>query len=186
MTPINYQPLPFENYTVRPVVPGDTEAFLELVNNNRERITAYFPGIVTHCDTVQTLQKHLEERIAAAGEGKYIPLVIEDTTSSKLVGVIQVKDIDFNALKRELGAFVDKEYARKGVMLEALKQVIDYSFTIQGLNKLFLRTATDNTAARRLAEKAGFELEGTFKSDFRTTEGKFIDLVYYGLVKKQG
>jgi len=186
MNPIIYRPLSFDNYILRPVKRGDTEAFLELVNNNRERVTPYFPGIVTHCDSPATLQKHIEERIAGAGEGKYIPLVIKDTAAQKLAGVIQVKDIDYNALKRELGAFVDERYARKGVMLAALEQVIDYSFNEQGLNKLFLRTAQDNTAARKLAEKAGFELEGTFKSDFRTTEGQFIDLVYYGLVKKKG
>jgi RimJ/RimL family protein N-acetyltransferase len=51
------------------------------------------------------------------------------------------------------------------------------------LNKLYLRVSGDNKASQRVAEKNGFRTEGTLRSDFKTSDGKLIDLIYYGLLR---
>jgi RimJ/RimL family protein N-acetyltransferase len=56
----------------------------------------------------------------------------------------------------------------------------DFSFEEHKFKKLFLRTHPTNLAARKIAEKCGFEVEGIIKRDYKTTSGELIDLVYYG------
>jgi RimJ/RimL family protein N-acetyltransferase len=52
-----------------------------------------------------------------------------------------------------------------------------------GLNKIFMRIAEDNVSSRRVAEKNEFKIEGVLRKDFKTAEGKLIDVVYYGLIQ---
>jgi RimJ/RimL family protein N-acetyltransferase len=183
-TGIQYPAIHLDGYTLRMATGSDAEKFMALVNNNLNRVSPYFPGIVKFCGDLSVLKTHLEERALAAAEGRYTIMVIEDNSNGSLVGVIQLKDIDENAAKREFGAFMDETYGGKGVMTKALSKIIDHGFNSLQLNKVFLRTAQTNTRSRRLAEKTGFVQEGLLRQDFRTSGGDLMDAVYYGLLKE--
>lgn len=105
-----YKTLSFENFLIRMAEEKDAPAVLELVNANRNRITNYFPGIIRFCDSLSDLQRHLEVRSKEANEGKYVIMLIFDSEEKNIMGLVQLKDIDTNAQKREIGAFVDERF----------------------------------------------------------------------------
>ena len=80
-----------------------------------------------------------------------IYLVI-DTEAKKIAGVVQLKDIDFNAGKREFGYFVDRDYVNKGIATKSIAAAARFCFDTLNLNKVFMRIAEENTASRRVAE----------------------------------
>ena len=96
---------------------------------------------------------------------------------------MDVKNIDWNIPKGELGCFIDRHFEGKGFTKKAFSRFISHLFNQYGFNKLFLRTHESNTSAKSLAESCGFEQEGILRQDYKTTEGELVDLIYYGLLK---
>lgn len=82
-----------------------------------------------------------------------------------------------------MGCYIDEGYAGKGITQKAFSIFCEHCFGEYQFEKLFLRTHSSNTAARAIAEKCGFEIEGTIRKDYKTTSGELIDLVYYGRLK---
>lgn len=82
----------FDNFTIRPITLEDANAFYLRVDKNRERISTYFPGIVRFTTTLEDTKVHIAERISDAAIGKYMIMLIIDTTSNAIAGAIQMKD----------------------------------------------------------------------------------------------
>ena len=122
----------------------------------------------------------MEELVQKSKDKLYYPFIIENTDTKELIGFIDIKNIDWNIPKAELGFYTDKEYAGKGITSKAFNLIVNYCFGELGFRKLYLRTHESNLAAQRLAEKCGFEVEGKIRKDYKTTKGEIVDLIYYG------
>jgi len=80
--------------------------------------------------------------------------------SDVLIGTIGLHVRNFeNALlnQKEIGYVLDDTYWGKGLMVEAVKKVIDYAFLDQELDKLLCGHATNNLQSKRVIEKTGFK-----------------------------
>ncbi|MFA6261576.1 MAG: GNAT family protein [Bacteroidia bacterium] len=172
----------FGSYKLRIIEESDSIPFHGLVKNNSARLEDFFAGTVAKTKTEEDTRNFILDNLSRHTERKYYPFVIHDTGSHELIGFIDVKNIDWNIPKAELGCFIDRRYAGKGVSRQALELVIEFLSKDLGFKKLFLRTHETNTSARTLAEKCGFELEGTIRRDYKTTKGEMVDLLYYGMI----
>ncbi len=94
-----------------------------------------------------------------------------------------LKNIEWSVPKSEIGYFIDVNYAGKGLGAKALKAFCEHCFSDYGFEKLFIRTHESNLPARKIAEKCGFEIEGTIRKDYRTSSGQLVDVMYYGLIQ---
>jgi ribosomal-protein-serine acetyltransferase len=170
----------FEHYTIRLLGKSDLKNFFNLIDENRSRLEAFFSGTVARTRTFEDTRTYLEEIMSKAELKTYLPYVIVENGHSTFAGFIDIKNIDWNIPKGELGCFVDKRYEGKGISRKALMHFTDHCFKQLGFQKLFLRTHASNQPARRLAESCGFEIEGTLRRDYKTTAGELVDLLYYG------
>lgn len=176
----------FENYQIRLLEKTDLEAYYLLIDTNRKRLEDFFSGTVSRTKTFEETRTFLEENIQRALDRKYFPFIIEDTGTGEIIGYIDVKNIDWNIPKAELGCYTDEKYAGKGLTSKAFSLVVAHCFKNFGFKKLYLRTHQSNVAAQRLAEKAGFEVEGRIRRDYKTTSGELVDLIYYGQLGNNG
>ena len=64
-----------------------------------------------------------------------------------------------------------------------MQKVIHFVFYQLQLNKLVLRTESDNFAGQRLARKVGFLREGDIRAEYRRPSGEWVDLMIFGLLK---
>jgi RimJ/RimL family protein N-acetyltransferase len=174
----------FDHYTIRLATEQDAGKFFRIVEENRKRLEDFFAGTVSKTKTLTDTEAFMKERMKLMSEKKYFPFLVIDNETERVVGFIDVKNIDWNIPKAELGCFLDANYTTLGLSKKALSMVIAHLFAEYKFEKLFLRTHQQNTAARRLAEGCGFEVEGIIRKDYKTTSGEVIDLVYYGLLKK--
>ncbi|MBC8046900.1 MAG: GNAT family N-acetyltransferase [Fimbriimonadaceae bacterium] len=172
----------FDSYAIRPVSTNDVEDFFNLIENNRKRLESFFAGTVAQNKDLQATRIFISSVIEKAKERTYFSFVIIETFNHRLIGYIDMKNIDWNIPKAELGCFIDKQYERKGIATKALAKVIEYCFEDMKFNKLFLRTHESNTGSKRIAEKNKFKLEGVLRNDYKTTDGTLLDLLYYGLL----
>ena len=63
-----------------------------------------------------------------------------------------------------------------------MKKTLDFCFEQLNMHKIFLLIGAENTRSRKLAENAGFFLEGLQRQDYRTGEGELVDLANYALL----
>lgn len=173
----------FENYTIRLLTIQDLDAYFQLVENNRQRLEDFFTGTVARTKTFEDTRAFVTDITQRAKDRTYFPYIIVDNSNDKIAGFIDLKNIDWSIPKSELGCYMDEHYANKGIATKAFRLFCDFCFTGYKFQKLFSRTHQSNTAARRMLEKSGFEIEGTIRRDYKTTSGEIVDLIYYGRIE---
>ena len=159
-----------------------SEPFFNLIQKNKSRLEDFFAGTVAKTNTMETTLVYCDEIEVKVENKVYFPYLISESTTGKLIGFIDVKNIDWNIPKAELGAFIDVNYEGKGIITNYIDYLIDEIVEQHNFKKLFCRIAKENKRSIQVALNNGFELEGVIKCDYRTTKGDLIDLNYYGKV----
>lgn len=107
------------------------------------------------------------------------------TADNKVVGSIGVfRQENIHRQTAELGYYVAEEYWGKGIMTEAVKQICAYVFDKSDIIRIYAEPFAYNTASCRVLEKAGFQYEGTLRSN-AVKNGKVIDMKMYSLLKTE-
>lgn len=173
----------FDNYSIRLLKIQDLDNYFQLVENNRRRLEDFFTGTVSKTKTYEDTRNFVIDMIKRANDKVYFPYLVIDNSNQKIVGFLDLKNIDWDIPKSEIGFYIDKDYAGKGIATKALNLLCDFCFSEYKFQKIFLRTHPNNISARTVSEKSGFELEGIIRKDYKTTSGKIVDLIYYGKLK---
>ena len=84
----------------------------------------------------------------------------------------------------ELGYYIAEEYWGKGIMTEAVKQICKYVFAKSDIIRIYAEPFAYNIASCRVLEKAGFQYEGTLRSN-AVKNGRVIDMKMYSLLKAE-
>jgi RimJ/RimL family protein N-acetyltransferase len=179
------QKMEFDQYVIRPLSNADEQNYFSLVDTNRGRLEDFFAGTVAKNKTIEQTRQFISDVTEKAEKRIYFAFVIIDFANQKIIGFTDIKNIDWNIPKAELGCFIDKNYEGRGIGAKVLSAITAYCFDDLKLYKLLLRTHESNTGSRKIAEKNGFELEGVIRSDYKTTSGVRVDLMYYGLLNSR-
>ena len=99
----------FENYIVRLIEISDLEQYYLLIENNRKRLEDFFTGTVSRTNTFEETKIFLEENVQKSFAKLYFPFIIENTETNEIVGFIDIKNIDWNIPKAELGCYTDEK-----------------------------------------------------------------------------
>ncbi|MDR1182144.1 MAG: GNAT family N-acetyltransferase [Bacteroidales bacterium] len=102
----------------------------------------------------------------------------------KSVGSISITlHTDIERITAELGYFIGENYWNRGIMSEAVKEMVSYAFLhFPELKKIYATPFGFNIASQRVLQKAGFECEGILKQT-AIKNGKVIDEHYYSMLK---
>lgn len=76
----------------------------------------------------------------------------------------------------------DERFAGRGYVTEAVQLLADYLFATKKQHRIHLVIVPENAASRRIAEKCGFQLEGTARGAF-FNDGRNQDVVLYSLLR---
>ena len=106
------------------------------------------------------------------------------TLDDKVIGSIGVfrKD-NIHSRTAEMGYYIGEPYWGNGYMTNAIKQVCEYVLGNTDIIRIFAEPFAHNIASCRALEKAGFQYEGTLKSN-AVKCGKIIDMKMYALVRE--
>ena len=172
----------FDNYKISLLNTNDSVVFFELIESNRPRLENFFAGTVSKTRTIKDTIAYCTEIQKRIQSKTYFPYMITDMDSDKFIGLVDVKNIDWNVPKAELGSFIDHQYEGRGIVSKATNLVVNYSVEKHKFIKLLCRANSINKGSIAVILKNGFELEGTIRKDYRTTKGEVVDLNYYGRV----
>lgn len=107
------------------------------------------------------------------------------TVDEKVVGSIGIfRQGNIHRQTAELGYYIAEEYWGKGIMTEAVKQICGYVFDKSDIIRIYAEPFVYNAASCRVLEKAGFQYEGTLRSN-AVKNGEVIDMKMYSLLKTE-
>lgn len=148
-----------ENVYLRALEPEDLE-FIHTIENDET---------IWEISNTQTpyskflIKQYLEHAHKDIFEVKQLRLVIS-SYSDEALGMIDIFDFDFKNGRAGVGILVKEPNDReKGYGSEALKLLIDYSFTHLGLHQLYCNISEGNEASVKLFSKQGFKKIGLKK-----------------------
>ena len=117
-------------------------------------------------------------------EGQDGPWLIEHKQNNTVIGHIHLMEIDIQHSKAQVGFVLSKSYWNKGIMTEALRKVLEYSFDRIGLNRVEGLCISANQAATRVLEKAGMKKEGELQ-EYLFQKGAFWDFSIYSMLRQE-
>lgn len=118
------------------------------------------------------LKQYLESSHLDIYESKQLRLVIEQRTSEKAIGLIDLFDFDPFHQRAGVGILInDADSKNKGFASEALDLLCSYAFKTLQLHQLYCNITATNKISLRLFEKNGFEIMGNKKDWIKTQEG---------------
>ena len=107
------------------------------------------------------------------------------TVDNKVIGSIGMfQQNNIHRQTAELGYFIAEEYWGKGIMTEAVRQICKYVFNESDVIRIYADSFAQNRVSCRALEKAGFQYEGTMRSNV-VKNGKVIDMKMYSLLKQE-
>jgi len=114
-----------------------------------------------------------------ANEALILFLRVKDT--DKFCGNILLWQINKDNHRGEVGYLLHPDYWRKGIVTEAVQEVLRYGFDELKLHSIEANVNPKNEPSWKLLEKCGFVREAYFRENFYW-EGKFHDTMIYSLL----
>lgn len=106
------------------------------------------------------------------------------TIDDKAIGSIGAfRQSNIHQLTAELGYYIAEEYWGKGIMVEAVKQICEYVFSVSDIIRIYAEPFAYNTASCRVLEKSGFQYEGTLRKN-AVKNGKVLDMKLYSKIRE--
>jgi RimJ/RimL family protein N-acetyltransferase len=126
----------------------------------------------------------VEAWLASAGvtpQSTALHLMMLDRAAGQIVGSLGLFRADWEVRSVEIGYGVRSDRRRQGYATEALAAAGRWALTEGGFQRAWLTANTDNLASVRVAEKAGFQREGTLRRSGLEDDG-LHDQVLFSLL----
>jgi RimJ/RimL family protein N-acetyltransferase len=164
---------------LRPVEPVDEPAVAAALRD--PGIARWNTGIsIARAPEAERAAMWLRVREQGWAYGSAANFAILDATTGTVLGTVGIRD--FNRLPEQAlaGYWTVPEARGQGVAPQALDAVCRWAFAPLnsgglGLHRITLDHALENTGSCRVAEKAGFRLEGTMRGSFLAFDGVRYD-----------
>ena len=128
------------------------------------------------------LKQYLENAHLDIFEVKQLRLLIEEKSTKKQLGLIDLFDFNPTHKRAGVGILIHPEFQQNGFASEAISLLINYSFSLLDLHQLFANITLDNTKSISLFKKHNFKEVG-IKKDWILSGGKFKDEILFQLIK---
>ena len=167
------------NFELREWQLSDAKSLAENANNIKvwNNLRDAFPQPYSEKDG----QEYIEMTVSQPKPATLFAIVVEGKAVGSIGFFIKT---DVERISAEMGYFIGEKYWNRGIMTDAVKQMLAYAFTnFPQLRKIFATPFDFNIASQKVLEKAGFEREAILKRA-AVKNGKIIDLHYYSIFKQ--
>lgn len=160
------------NFTLRPWQTSDLDTLVNYANNYQiaKNLTNHFPHPYT--------RESGEGFIAMATEKEPYHIFAIDV-KGEAVGAIGVHpQSDIFCKNAEMGYWLAEPFWGQGIVTEAIRRMLSYSFKTWNIDRVFARPFGSNLGSQRVLEKAGFQLEARFENTIWKNQQYEDELVY--------
>ncbi len=117
-------------------------------------------------------------------ESQGIWWIISEKDAGDYIGDVGFFKYEKRHARAEVGYKLSPAFWRRGIVTEALTQVVDYGFAEMDLNRIEALVDPRHTASLRVLEKLHFSTEGILR-EYEIEKGAPVDLAMLSLLKRE-
>jgi ribosomal-protein-serine acetyltransferase len=156
---------------------ADAQELYALIDANRAYLARWMPWAQE-----QTLEHTLDfirsaRRQLAGNDG----FQVAPTAGEAIVGVLGFHGIDWANRSTSIGYWLAEAAQGQGTMTQAVAALVEHALNGWQLNRVEIRADIENLRSRALAERLGFQREGTLRQSARVG-GRYVDHVVYSML----
>jgi RimJ/RimL family protein N-acetyltransferase len=170
-----------ERLTLRATRAGCGAAMHAAVMESLEELRVWMPWARAP-RSLDTAEARCREATAKWHAREELDFCFFSKADGELVGTGGLHTIDWTLPRFEIGYWVRTPCRGKGLATEATRALADMARGALGAVRLEITSDARNTASRKVAEKAGFELEGIRRKSRRDVGGELADSCMYARV----
>lgn len=103
----------------------------------------------------------------------------------EVIGSIGLMGVNDDLLLCEAGYCMSKDFWGKGLMTEALRALIKFSFEECNFNRIQSLHDVANPASGKVMQKCGMLSEGILRQSFKNNSGELVDVHMYSILKQE-
>lgn len=170
-----------ERLIIRTARPGDGGVFNAAIMESLDHLSPWL-GWVTPAPTAGQSEESCRRAYARflLNEDLMALFFLKDCGS--LVGGGGLHDANWDLGHFEVGYWGRIAFAGRGLITEGVRALADHALGVLGASRVFLTTDDLNVASWKLAERAGFQLEGVLRNDRRNLSGGLRDTRVYSRI----
>ena len=155
---------------------NDLESLVKYANNYKiaKNLTNQFPHPYT--------RDNGEAFIAMATKNDPLTIFAIEINGQAAGGIGLHPQQDIHCKNAELGYWLAEPYWGKGIITQAIKQIVAYGFKTFEIDRIFARPFENNIGSQKVLIKSGFILEGKFDKVLYKN-GEYLDELIYAVRK---
>jgi Acetyltransferases, including N-acetylases of ribosomal proteins len=110
-------------------------------------------------------------------------LLLFHKETDQLVGSSGLHRMDWQARKFEIGYWARTSYAGQGYIAEAVEAITNFAIHQLEANRIEIRCDARNKRSAKVAEHAGYTLEGVLRNHKRANDGSLRDTMIFSKVR---
>ena len=159
----------------------DAKSLSEMMVSNSDNFKRYFPATLSKNKSEKDSLQFIEDKKAESESKSEFTFGIKDVSNSKIVGLIIIKEIDWETKQGEFAYCISSQYEGKGWMSEAIKLTSTYGFEFLGFEKFQIIAHKTNVGSCKVAEKCGFKWKKTLLNEYTPPNETPLDMELYDL-----
>lgn len=161
----------------------DAESLSEMMVSNSNKFKRYFPITLSKNLSLRDSEKYIIEKNKEREDKSEYTFAIKESTSFKIIGILILKEINWNIKKGEFAYCIDMNFENKGIMSKAILAVSKFAFDVIGLDKLQIIVHKDNIGSAKVAQNCNFIWQKTLLNEYTPPNESPLDMELYELFK---
>lgn len=168
-----------EHISISLVQPNDALQLNKLLVSNTERFIRFLPLTLADNRTLESTRNYIDKKIETAEKKEEFVFVIKDKYQIQIMGLIILKQLDWETKQGEFAYCIGNGFKGKGLMSQAIKAITTYVTEVMGLKTLLIISHRTNVSSVNAALNSGFKWKKTLKDEFTPLNGASLDMELY-------
>ncbi|MFW9332288.1 GNAT family N-acetyltransferase [Paenibacillus polymyxa] len=171
-----------ERLTIRAPQWGDGAAVNEAIRESVHELRPWLP-FARNLPTVEESEIRSRQARLKFLDRSDMVLYVFDTASGQFVASSGLHRINWDARRFEIGYWLRTSWTGKGIITEAVHGVTDFAIQHLHANRLEILCDSRNMRSAKVAERAGFTLEGILRNVEYDEEGNMVHHMVFAKVR---
>jgi len=173
-----------ERLLIRCPMPGDGAKDYAAIAESVEELKPWMSWARQEL-TVEGQEENMRRARVAFLQRSDLRLLLFLKGTETLVGSSGLHRIDWSVPKFEIGYWIRSSFTRRGYATEAVRGISAFAFETLGAQRVEIRCASQNRPSARVAERAGFRLEGELRKAEVDAQGEARNVLVFCMIREE-
>ena len=175
--------LRFNDFEISAIHQGDAWKICDFCVANSDRLKRYFPKTLEQNLNPTLSQLFVDKKVKQFRNNEEFLFTLKHSENRKLVGLIYIKELNWDTKQGEYAYCIDYTQKGKGLMSNAISELNRFAFNELGLETIQIIAHKDNLSSIKVARNNNFEWQKTLKNEFTPIGENPLDMELYELYK---